>query len=225
MIKKIGRVLFYDYNKNHFGRIQDDISGVSLNFKLGKRENDLFLKDDQLIFYDLQLAKNGISYYAKDISIINSIDFTIGDYRSIIRLFSQNNIDIYNSSEQVIYEEIIRQAQCVSANHFEILISLLRFYKLYFQANFTELYNSIFNILSDEARWQLVCCDNKDLGSTMNISQIIAIITNSNKGVLEIFQHIGADRAYLVLQDLIQQDILSIEDSKKIFENWRYNLL
>ena len=95
MIKKIGRVLFYDYNKNHFGRIQDDISGVSLNFKLGKRENDLFLKDDQLIFYDLQLAKNGISYYAKDISIINSIDFTIGDYRSIIRLFSQNNIDIY----------------------------------------------------------------------------------------------------------------------------------
>ena len=72
MIKKIGRVLFYDYNKNHFGRIQDDISGVSLNFKLGKRENDLSLKDDQLILYNLQLAKNGTSYYATDISIIDS---------------------------------------------------------------------------------------------------------------------------------------------------------
>lgn len=225
MIKKIGRVLFYDYNKNHFGRIQDDISGVSLNFKLGKRENDLSLKDDQLIFYNLQLAKNGTSYYATDISIIDSIDFTIGDYRSIISLFSHNDIDIYNSSGQVVYEEIIRYAQRISDDQFKTLISLLRFYKLYFQANFTELYNSIFNILSDESRWQLLCCDNKDLCSIMNVSQIISIIVNSNKGLLEIFQHIGVDRAYLVLQDLIRLDILSIEDSIKIFENWRYNLL
>jgi hypothetical protein len=59
----------------------------------------------------------------------------------------------------------------------------------------------------------------------MNVSQIISIIANSNKGLLEIFQHIGVDRAYLVLQDLMRLDILSIEDCKKIFENWRYNLL
>lgn len=225
MAKRVGKVLFYDYNINHFGKVQDDFNDQKYNFRLGKQEKRMSVDADSLVFFTLQQAKNGLTYFATNIICIDSRDFDAVDYKLCVDFAISHNIDLFLDSHAMLFELCIDYAHTICNNDgFKNLVSLLKYYNVYYGVDFNILFNSVFENLNNEYKWQLLNCSSSDLAVEMSTTQIAQIICSDYKTFLDVCRCISVDRSYSVLSVLLDMDVLRIEDIRSIFENWLDNL-